>query len=261
MTQRQLTAKNIYSFLALTSAALISYFISIRINSVFGASLVGLFFGLLFPKYSMPAYCGAFIGMASIEILPSYLYIISASFVSGLVRLLILKKIPNIGDVGGKAGFIAFLGVFIINLPLIFEKEIYRQTLVEMKLIVPIIVVPILSTVATFYLREIIRGGIKSDAVVGSAILGLLFGLVQIFVPQTSIFSEVAFASSFAGMTSFEFVKKRWSKTVLGLIVGIVFLVSIPYFQGFGGKLGTISFLSSLTFLSLRKNKIFRKIL
>jgi len=238
-----------YPALFLISGALITYSIGMETNPVFAASLVGLIFGLLFPSYSAPAYCGAFIGMSSVEILPSGLLVLLASLVSGFVWVHFSKQIPAFG---GKAGFIAFLGVLAINLPMIWEVEPSLPLELEVEMILGVIVTAVIATSATFLVREKIRERFKSDAVIGSALVGFPLGFLRLFFPGVSIYSEVAFASSFAGMTSFKFVRKPLYYLLIGLVVGVVFLLSTPFFRGFGGKLGTIAFLSVMLFLSLK---------
>jgi len=239
-------------FIFILVGALLTYAIGLNTNSVFAAALIGIIFSIIFPTYAIQAYVGAFIGMSSVEILPSLLFLTGASIISGFIWLAFSKKLPSFG---GKAGFIAFLGVLIINLPLIIEKELNVPIQIEIELILGVIITAIVATRATFYLREKLKDKIKSDAILGSAIVGFLFGLTRIFFPQTVIFSEVAFASSFAGMTSFKFVRKKSYKLLIGLIVGIIFLLSTSFFQGFGGKLGTIAFISLIIFFLLKSRK------
>ena len=239
-------------FIFILVGALLTYAIGINTNSVFAAALIGIIFSIIFPKYATPTYVGAFIGMSSVEILPSLLFLTGASIISGFIWLAFSKKLPKFG---GKAGFIAFLGVLIINIPLIFEKQLNVPVHIEMEMILAVIFVAIIATKATFHIRDKLKDKIKSDAVLGSAIVGFLFGVTRIFFPQTAIFSEVAFASSFAGMTSFNLVKKKSYKILIGLIVGLVFLISTSFFQGFGGKLGTIAFISLIIFFILKSRK------
>lgn len=239
-------------FIFILVGALLTYAIGINTNSVFAAALVGIIFSLIFPKYAIQAYIGAFIGMSSVEILPSLLFLTGASIISSLIWIAFSKKLPGFG---GKAGFIAFLGVLIINLPLIHEKELAIPINIEIEMILGVIFIAIISIKATFYLRKKFKDKIKNDAVLGSAIVGLLFGLTRIFFPQTAIFSEVAFASSFAGMTSFNLIRKKSYKLLVGFIVGLVFLISSSFFQGFGGKLGTIAFISIIIFFLLKYKK------
>ncbi|MCD6226413.1 MAG: hypothetical protein J7J93_01290 [Candidatus Aenigmarchaeota archaeon] len=244
--------QNLKIFIFMLLGAVLTYLIGINTNAIFAAALIGIIFGLIFPKYAIQAYIGAFIGMSSVEILPSLLFLTGACIVSSLIWIIFSKKLPNFG---GKAGFIAFLGVLIINLPLIHEKELAIPINIEIEMILGVIFTAIISIKATFYLRKKFKDKIKSDAVLGSAVVGLLFGLTRIFFPQTTIFSEVAFASSFAGMTSFKFVRKKSYKLLIGLIVGIIFLFSSSFFQGFGGKLGTIAFISIIIFFLLKSKK------
>jgi len=251
--------KHIYTFLALLAGALIAHFVGLETNFVFSAAVVGIIFGLLLPKYSIPAYCGSFVGMSSLEILPSGLFLIGAAVIAALIKIFLGPKIPK---VGGKAGFIAFLSILIINLPFLLDKEIYKISSLEISTIFAVILVAIIGVNATFCvrkrlkIREKTKGLAKGNAVVGSAIIGLIAGVIRILFPQFAVLSEAIFAASFAGMSSFHIVKRRFAKSLVGLISGMVFLVATPFFQGFGGKLGTIAFVAMMIYLGLRKNKI-----
>lgn len=56
------------------------------------------------------------------------------------------------------------------------------------------------------------------------------------------------YAGSFAGMCSLELVQSSTEIIFLSSIGSFLYLASKPHGNGFGGKLGTISFLSSVIF-------------
>ena len=113
-----------------------------------------------------------------------------------------------------------------------------------MQIIVFLIVLAIITVHTTYHIRRLFKHRIKSEAVLGSALVGLIFGLIRIIYPESSMFTEVGFASSFAAMTAFGTVRKKYYKLLVGFIVGLLYCISCSFFNGFGGKLGTIAFLS-----------------
>ncbi|MBT5016284.1 hypothetical protein HN748_00340 [Candidatus Peregrinibacteria bacterium] len=242
----------IYTFLTLTGGALVAHYLGLHTNFIFSAAIAGLIFAYLTPKYAIPAYCGAFVGMASLEILPNLQWLIVTSLLAALIKVFLGPKIPK---VGGKAGFMAFLSIFIICLPSLKEKGIFNPSMLTIELIIGIIITAIIATKLTFLIRRKVKDHTKDNpkinAVVGSAIIGLLAGIPYIFFPQISMFSAVAYAASFAGMSSFHSFPKKHSIYLLGIIVGIIFICVTPFFQGFGGKLGTTAFISMMIYLKI----------
>jgi hypothetical protein len=57
------------------------------------------------------------------------------------------------------------------------------------------------------------------------------------------------YSGSFAGMCSLELVKHPGHVLYLSLIGTSIYLLLKPKFNGFGGKLGTVSFIASIIFL------------
>ncbi|AWV97099.1 hypothetical protein [Arcticibacterium luteifluviistationis] len=68
---------------------------------------------LYFEKLPPAIYCGAFVGMSSVEIAPSINYVIDAGVLAGI--FLMLSKSLFLG-IGGKLGTIAFGGVALVSL-------------------------------------------------------------------------------------------------------------------------------------------------
>lgn len=73
-------------------------------------------------------------------------------------------------------------------------------------------------------------------AVVASGIVGLLASL---FLPREM--AVVAYTAAFAGMSSSTVLVDYWMVLCAGLLVGIVYVLTKPYYQGVGGRLGTIA--------------------
>ena len=245
----------LYTFLTLTGGALVAHYLGLQTNFVFSAALAGLIFAYATPKYVIPAYCGAFVGMASPEIIPNLQLLLAAVLAATLIKLIIGPFIPK---VGGKAGFMAFLGIVVIY---IFapEKNLHNTGYISAELGLGLAATSVIATMTTFKIRRYLKDNTndtpKINAAVGSAIVGLLAGIPYIFFPGIALFAQVAFAASFAGMSSFNPFRKKYSIPALGLIVGLVFIAVFPYFQGFGGKLGTTAFISMMIYLTLKRLK------
>lgn len=70
-------------------------------------------------------------------------------------------------------------------------------------------------------------------------------GLVGIIVAMVSPkFAPCVYAASFAGMSSQNVLPTIFHSVIVGIIVGIVFIICKTVFDGFGGKLGVIAFFS-----------------
>ncbi|MCH8534669.1 MAG: hypothetical protein LAT51_06330 [Flavobacteriaceae bacterium] len=96
-----------------------------------------------------------------------------------------------------------------------------------------------LGAVATYLLH---KNGLS--VVVASCLIGLLGALLGHFfnLPHLAL---VIFAGTFVGMTSVN-VGSLGLVTLGGLVCGIIYILSLKLFVGFGGKLGTTAFLSTL---------------
>jgi uncharacterized BrkB/YihY/UPF0761 family membrane protein len=96
------------------------------------------------------------------------------------------KLLKNVKGYGGKLGFIAFLSVLLVMLPDIYKAEVkIIETKLELDLLVGILVVciSILSIKLTWVFRDLLRNNFsESESVLGSALVGLLFGLLSICI-------------------------------------------------------------------------------
>jgi len=101
------------------------------------------------------------------------------------------------------------------------------------------VLVGIIGAVATFLLQ---KQGLS--AVVASCIVGLAGALVGHFLDASHI-PLVVFAGSFVGMTSTSFGTIPLM-IVGGLLTGVIYNYSLKIFEGFGGRLGTIAFISTV---------------
>jgi len=97
----------------------------------------------------------------------------------------------------------------------------------------------LLGAIGTFSLQ---KAGLS--AVVASCCIGLLGALVGHLLKNDHL-TLIIFAGSFVGMTSTSW--GTWPMMAIGgLLAGGVYLLSLEVFAGFGGRLGTIAFLSTL---------------
>ncbi|SET11269.1 hypothetical protein [Anaerobranca gottschalkii] len=95
-----------------------------------------------------------------------------------------------------------------------------------------IVLTAILAIIMTYYLSITLGLG----PVVASGIVGLS---VALFLPTD--LSIVAYTAAFAGMSSAAVLQTYPMAVLAGVLVGIIFIITQPLYQGFGGKLGTIA--------------------
>jgi len=116
------------------------------------------------------------------------------------------------------------------------------------------IIAGVIGAVATFFVQ---KQGLS--AVVASCAVGLAGALVGHFMDSSHI-PLVVFAGSFVGMTSTSF--GTISLMIIGgLFTGLIYNYSLKMFEGFGGRLGTIAFISTVAgfYLLLILKNIFSK--
>lgn len=86
-------------------------------------------------------------------------------------------------------------------------------------------------------------------AVLSSALTGLIFS----FMPDSKHYDApemkaIIYTASFAAMTSPAFLENIFSLPILAILVTSLYHITKMYFIGFGGKLGSIAFVSSIIF-------------
>lgn len=101
------------------------------------------------------------------------------------------------------------------------------------------------SSIGCFVLHE----WTSFSAVLASSIIGFTISLIPWKKYTKTDVEVVAYAGTFAGMSSSFHMSQIVYFFVSALIATIVFKYSRHYFVGFGGKLGTIAFLSVVVFL------------
>lgn len=95
-----------------------------------------------------------------------------------------------------------------------------------------LVIVATIGTALTYYLNISLELG----PMVASGLVGLLAAL---FLPTD--LAIVAYTAAFAGMSASFVLVNYYMVTLTGFFVGIIFIITQPIYQGFGGKLGTIA--------------------
>lgn len=101
-----------------------------------------------------------------------------------------------------------------------------------------------LGALSCYYLQEVCG----FSPVLAAATTGFFGSFVQIAGFDNKGIHGAIYAGSFAGMCSFELVEHPLHLILLSLIGTVIYLKTRPIGNGFGGKLGTVSFVSSVIF-------------
>ncbi len=116
---------------------------------------------------------------------------------------------------------------------------------------ITIIIVSVVAALASYYINV----NLKRGGVFGAALVILVAGFVcPHFVPEGgSNLAIMATISAYAGMIAPAKFPKIWEMVFVGIIAGLVFIVTTSAYVGVGGKLGTIAAISCLTWLGIKK--------
>jgi len=256
-------------------SAVLSYFINHDMHQgpVIAASIVGIAAGFLFkdPLYAVAGYSAAFMGMCSKAVFPEWYYLVPAGIIHALVVIALLKIFVGWGGKAGTMGFIA-VNINAVLLFIIHPVDYYQTdpltkiTSYPIDLWIAGVIAGIAGIMLTLLVREKAPGGPKgNDAVIGSAIVALLGGILA---PQlasapfsyanTSYLAAIIASGTYAGMAARKILPKASDYLIVGIIVGLLNVLFLPFFPGFGGKLGTIGLISCaiwLVFIRMRKPK------
>ncbi len=232
-----LSQKNIFNFSSVFLGALVTFTLSenLGLGAVVAAGVVGILAAIIFPSYGVPIYCGAFVGMTSSAYMSSHSQLALAGFIAGIIFVLATGVLDGFG---GKLGTIAFTGCIIAGLFLACEFIVapipgwYVRWL--------IIVYSIAACVATF----VISVYLKQGPVMASGVVGLVGGLIlpAIYPDFGVTLAVLVICASFAGMSNTKRFPRLWPLFVAGFFTGIIFIYTLPFLGGAGGKLGTIGF-------------------
>lgn len=231
------TQGDFLNFIALIVGALMSYTLSVNfeLGAVVGSALVGILVALFLPKFGVPTYCGAFVGMTSAALLPNQAYVLLAAVIAGAI--FVASKLVFNGF-GGKLGTIAWTGA--VAAALLTGQELLTGSLPDGNVGAMILIYAVIGAVLT----RVISIRFKHGPVMGSAIVALAAGLLlPVIHPEAGMqLAVMVTCATYAGMSSAERIPNEGYMAIAGLIAGLIFIFSQPFIQGAGGKLGTTAF-------------------
>jgi len=214
-----------------------TYFMSYFLGNyvVLFSTMVGLVGHFAFRKWEVAIFCGSFAGMTSIFIINPYQIVLAAV----LTALIYALTKPIFKGFGGKLGTIAFTGTILSFL--LLEKSFAMTSVIEPNAM--IVYVAVLGVVSTYIVQHIL----KQTPVFASSVTTLVFSiLVVTFFNQNTMYLAVFYAASFVGMSD----KKRLPNIAIaglaGVTIGYVYTIFTPYYNGAGGKLGTMALISTI---------------
>jgi hypothetical protein len=207
---------------------------SAEVGPVLASSMIGLAAAWTVRNYSLPIYCGTFIGMACNLIFSSLLYIGIASVISGL--LYVLSQHFFVGW-GGKAGFIAFVGIYFTSI--IIGEPLRVVEPLDTKMYMMVFIFSMVACLATFALHSMER----MDVVSASALIGLTMAILYPDASHTLVLA--AFCGSFSGMTSNNHFTNKTDIFLTSLLTAFLFVCAFSLFDGAGGKLGALAFFAA----------------
>ena len=208
---------------------------SFGVSIVVSSALIGLIGHFIFNKYSIAIYTGSFAGMSS-HLLFNRLEIFLIAIITALVYQ-IVKTAFN--GYGGRLGTIAFIATSFVSVVFSKESLIAHQSY-EIWLI-------FLLSIGGTLITWILHNKLKQSPVLSSALPGLIIGLIlgQLF-RNYIIYSYVFFTATFVGMANKYTIKNVYESLFIGIILGLIFLSFFIFFNGFGGKMGLMAFISIL---------------
>ncbi len=240
--------KNLINAGCVLIGALVTYALDyeLKLGAVVAAGAVGLAAGLFVKDNAAALYTGAFIGMASKTVLPSYPQVIVAGVLAGIIYVMALTVC---GGLGGKLGTMAVTGVVVTALGLGtgFAKP---AAVPPWSIGWEIVVAAVVGAVAAYY----INNNMKKGPVIGSAVVGLAGGLIALLfktIPNIGTLATVIICASFAGMSNTKRVPTMLRMAIVGVALGLVYIFDTPFLGGAGGKLGLMAFGSNMAIRGL----------
>jgi hypothetical protein len=231
-------ALNLY---AVAVAAPVTRWLAVQagLGPVVAAALVGLLAGLFVPAYGPPVYCGSFVGMVGPGVFTALPVVAGAGVVAGVVFVAAKHVFDGFG---GKLGTTALVGCGTVAVT-IDTSPAEPTALPTPTTAVGLVLVAGVAAAVTF----VVSIRLDHGPVVGSAVVGLVTGLLApALLPAGGQVAAVAFCASFAGMVSPDRLPTAEVTFVAGLLAGGLYVGTMPYLAGFGGKLGTIAFVACL---------------
>jgi hypothetical protein len=213
----------------------------LSVNVVIASAFLGLLGYLLIKKNSVAFYCGTFAGMTSYEIFNHYEILVLAG-VCALVYL-IIKHILD--GYGGKLGTTAFISTLLTAMLL---GKNYLSTTGSYN-----IAWLLVFSVAGVMITYLINNKLSQSPVLSSALPSLIVAvIIQLLWSEGFVYSGIFFTASFIGMSDTKKIPNVYVSTLLGIILGVVFILFFNSFNGFGGKMGLMAMLSLFVYQGIR---------
>ncbi|MDZ7746688.1 MAG: hypothetical protein U5K28_09340 [Halobacteriales archaeon] len=203
---------------------------------VVGSGIVGLLAHLFVQRYEASAYCGTFVGMAAMSVL-SWPELMVASLIAGVVFIAVQRAFNGFG---GKLGTTAFVGCGVAALASGSGPDAVAVPSVAVA--AGSLAAATVGAVGAYRLARL-RG---LGPVFGSSVVGIVAGGVALVLPGTTLLAAAAFCGSFTGMSHSGRLPSVASVALAGVVTGLLFTAAVPVLAGFGGKLGTVAFVSCL---------------
>ncbi|EMA06634.1 hypothetical protein SAMN05443574_10558 [Haloarcula vallismortis] len=235
------TETDIMNLHAVAVAAPVTRWLAVQagLGPVVASALVGLLAGLFVPAYGAPVYCGSFVGMVGPGIFSDLQAVAGAGLVAGVVFVAAKHVFDGFG---GKLGTTAFAGCGIVAL-MTGTGPAEPAALPTPATATGLVVAAGIAAAVAF----VVSVRLDHGPVIGSAVVGLVIGLLApALLPAGGQVAAVAFCASFVGMVSPDRLPTAGVTFIAGLLAGGLYVGTMPYLAGFGGKLGTIAFVACL---------------
>jgi len=116
-----------------------------------------------------------------------------------------------------------------------------------------ILIAGVFGAISTFYLNNKLQfGGVLASSLLAVIAGGLFHIFPNLLNSDLSTNTPlVIMGASFVGMATNRVVKRTWVIGVSGFIFSVLYLLTGPFFEGFGGSLGTMAAISLCAVYSL----------
>ena len=233
------------------------------VTPVYASALVGMVFSFFrfksFPLFSAVVYSGSFAGMVA-DFHVEELYVAFLVNIIGGSLFYFLKD--NFHGIGGKLGSIGF-GAMLLPIILDREESLLNKTfdkylsfnplgdLSSNKMLLFTLIVSLFGAVITYWLNNKKGFGPVKSSAISSFIIAVPFQILPIS-GFTALIPLAFFGASFIGMTNQKTL--GWFSIIsASILYGLAFHFIHPYFNGYGGALGTTACLSCLLVMLFQK--------
>ncbi len=241
-------SEDLLDFLAVAAGAVLTFIMSVELGTgvVIASAAVGLAGSILFKRQAPAIFCGSFAGMSS----PALLSLVPGMLIAALLAGLLYVAVKgSFAGIGGKLGTTAYAGCLIAAVMLSCRPLVLPVPGWDIGWIIMLYAAAGASV--TYSLNHRMQvGPVTASAAVGLA-AGILLPLIHGEV-YGELFALMVFCASFAGMAGRKQAGHTAFMVIAGGICGLLFIYSMPYLGGAGGKLGTIAFASVLFIRALR---------